>query len=176
MEKPKFNASVLYDEPTIKELCKVVCDTYCKRSPIIISSLSIFMIVCGIWIGLENASGFLLSAFGCLMLPNINYHQKALTKQMLAVMAEWHPTIHYSFTEENIITDSGREVTKTPYGHIISLTRAMEYDYLFISKSSAIMIDMRNMNLTERDTLETFLVTKTGLAFKKYPVAWTRFF
>lgn len=165
----KFTAQVQYDEAAVKLLCRVVCDTYAKQSPLIIGTLSISLIIGGIWAGLNETTGLLAAAFGCILLPHIQYHRRNFTKQMLAVVQGWWPKMHYVFTDKEVITDSGRETTRTSYESIIRLTRSSEYDYLFVSRTTAFMIDMRKMSQDERDAMEAFLAEKTGLAFKKYP-------
>jgi len=171
----KFTAGVQYDEANVKLLCKAVCDTYAKRSPLILGTLSISLIAGGVYAGLNETTGLLMAAFGCLLLPNVDHHRRSFTKRMLAVVQGWWPKMHYTFTDKELITDSGREVTKTPYGDVIRMARGAEYDFLFVSRTTAFMLDMRKTSKTEREALESFLSEKTGLAFKKYPAFALRF-
>lgn len=172
----EFYASIHYDEGTVKLLCNVVCNTYGRKFPIIIGTLSISLIVAGICVGLHKPVGLLSAAFGCILLGNFDYHRRTFTKKMLAVVRDWWPTIHYSFSNNELVADSGKEVTRTPYKSIIRLTRSKEYDYLFVSETTVFMVDMHTFEKEERDAFESFLVAQTGLAFKDYPTFRIRFF
>ena len=171
----RFTAEVQYDEATVRELCKVVCDTYAKQSPLIIGTLSISLIAGGIYAGLNETMGLLMAALGCLLFPNIHHHRRSFTKRMLAVVKDWWPKMEYLFTDGVIISDSGRETTKTPYQDIVRLTRSRDFDYLFVSQTTAFMIDLRKTSKDEREALEAFLMKKTGLNFKRYPAFGIRF-
>lgn len=161
-----YTARIHYTKDAVKQMCAVVSGIYAAYYPALLILLGVASASYGVLSGLESIKGLLLTFVGCFILTNTNLYQRNLTRRMLAVMDGWWPVMEYVFTETSILSQTDREKQTTPYTRIIRMVRTEDFDYLFITKKTAFMVDMRGME--ERADLEAFLASKTNLAWKKY--------
>lgn len=168
----KFYTETKFNEKNVNEMCEVVYSNCGFMSSIGILTLSALLLYYGISFSLSTPKGLIFTFVGCYMLTNVRYPLKRLKKQMLAVMDNWWPTMKIQFTEDCIISETDRERTENSYANIIKLVRAKNNDYLFVSKTSAFLIDANS--LQNREKFEEFLSKKTHKHWKRANVI--RFF
>lgn len=174
-----FTASVLYNESSMREMDKVLQNSFYFYKKIILLAVTFIFLGIGIRLTADNTWGILLVIAGCLIAPYATFYT-APSQYVITSMdtLKGNPfTMSYEISNDNIICIvNGKKTAAYRYDMISRLIRPdkSNYVYLCVSKHQAIMIDTETLKPKNKSGFYDYIESHVGLEWTK-PSSWTTF-
>ena len=148
-EKLICSASIEYTPKNLRELNKVINNTFKLTRKIIYILFCVALMAYGASLGLNNTRGLMLICAGCFLLPSLkaieNSRLNALIKRLNGKIIK----VKYSFYEDFFTCWDEKETSRFNYNSIIKVVRRRRNFYMFPNENQAYMINLdtlENMN------------------------------
>lgn len=161
-----ITASMQHTKETITRLSRTQYNIFSFRSKLL-------QLICGlilIFFGIQNRTitiSVLYLFAGCWLCMNTDVRAKLRATRICDSLEGRYPATQYTFKEAAFFLDADASAPIT-YIHLIRLIEDDKYLYLYISKSSAYMIDKSTVQ-PDIKALKDLLEYQTGLRFVRSP-------
>lgn len=160
--KQVYEARIEHTPETIKRLYKIAYYGYEKKKVIVRFSLGMVLTVIGLMISFPLIVQGSMIMLGCWLLISIDFPARCKADLVLEKRAECLPTLTSSFYD-NHVRLGGEGKMKFTYDQLQYLFEEQEYLYLFLSKDSAIMIDVHSLQPENLNMFKQFIKEKSNL-------------
>lgn len=157
---PMITASMHHTRETITRLSRTQYNTFSFGSKLLQLLCGLILIFIGLQGGTALTSVLCLFA-GCWLCVNTDVRAKLRASRICESLHGQYPATQYTFKEKEFLLDSDTK-NSLAYSRLIRLIEDNQYLYLYISKTSAYMIDKSTVR-PNVDVLKELLVRSTGL-------------
>lgn len=161
MERPVFEAGITYDKDTIPEMDGVVTDTFHLWYRVLWYIAAIVMILFGLLYGIEKPISMVFFCIGSLLLAITRKIPSRVGALILHTMRGKELTMGYQFFRNHMVCTIGNQETRYDYTDFIHIVESGNYLYLFVTKSTACMIDALTVH-PQPERFKDFIKEKTG--------------
>lgn len=139
-----IKGSMQHTAETIQRLSKMQYDTFCIKQKIAQLACGLILIYIGFIMKSSLVIASLCILFGCLLATGLNLQPRHRANKVIAAMKGNFPKTDYLFTADDfkILADDEETI---PYDRLVHLGEDEGYLYLYISSSSAYMIDKKTI-------------------------------
>ena len=157
---PNITASMRHTRKTITRLSRTQCNTFSFGNKLLQFFCGVIMIFIGVQSGSTLTSSLCLFV-GCWLCVNTDVRAKLRASRICDSLHDQYPSTQYTFKENEFLLDEDTQ-RPLPYNLLIRLIEDNQYLYLYISKTSAYMIEKSTVH-PDVDTLKKLLTHSTGL-------------
>lgn len=162
-----MKATMQHTKDTIYRLSRVQHNTYCQGQKLAALILAMVLLFLGAAGGFSSTTSMFFIFSGCLTITGMNTPADRNAKKVIDCIKGDFPKSEYLFEDKYIrILGDGQE-TLLPYTNIFSLICDGSYIYLFISRYSAYMVSLTELEEGPREKLKNLLRQKTGLTIQR---------
>ena len=170
-----YQAHIKYEEATVKEMDKVLQNTFHFGRKVLLFALSMLCLGFGVRLTLNNTWGLVLIILGCFIAPYGTFYtlpgSKALASMDMLKGKSFY--MAYDFQNHEVLcrVKSSSEPTRYAYRSFYRLIDAGDYVYLCVNQEQACMVDTRTLQPNDREAFLAFVAKKAELEWTK-PNGW----
>lgn len=162
-----FTAHITQSKDTIARYTEIQFNLFRRKEKIFFLIFAFSVVIIGLsLLNTNNTLGLIIILIGCLALTNTNVLSRAAADRVAAMFNGNFPTLHYVFTDNEIIVSSTEK--KIEYNNLCRISEDKDYLYLFETPYYCLMVDIRSISGeggTEK--LKKLITDESGLTFEK---------
>lgn len=171
--KPKYTASMTFNEKTVQQAFKIEYFTYDKLKVIIRAVIGFLIIAVAILAHFPTAVTVILLLIGCWLFVALDFPSKVKAEGVIQARKGAVNTVHLLFGE--LFVELKEENKQYKYTDIDRLIAEKEYLVIFFSRQSAVMLDTNTLKPANVSEFRSFISEKSGKTWKTTSMLFMNF-